>query len=230
MILRSQPASGIEGYLLAAEIERIQARGTLRRLEDGPVGGTPIYLGEEHKGDVLDCPLPTEGPWPVAGISDLTLAQTGWQLERGTLLLPGETGASPSVIPIAQIGETASAGFSDMEIIGDQPNGVPQGPFRLIKPATTGAPTYPILWAHNSKFERELIVATDAEGQIRLLPNATAKRFRSGAATPRQHRSPRACGMLKRISAMMPPACGRPRRAPTTTAICVSTRSPSLSP
>jgi hypothetical protein len=34
-------------------------------MEDGPVGGTAIYFGEEEIGQVLDAPLPTAGGWSM---------------------------------------------------------------------------------------------------------------------------------------------------------------------
>ena len=178
----------IEGQLLAAEIERILDRDEVRRLEDGPLGGTPIYLGEEHHGEIVDCPLPSDGPWPVVGISDPALAQVAWQLERSALLLPGEPGTGAHGIPIAQIGDFASPGFSDMEIIGDQPNGMPQGPFSLIRPATASAPTYPMLWAHNTRFERQIIVNTDAEGRIKRVTEAHTRAIEERAQKERERR------------------------------------------
>ena len=38
------------------------AHMTIRRLEDGPFGGTRILLGEMAEGEVIECPLPAEGP------------------------------------------------------------------------------------------------------------------------------------------------------------------------
>ena len=41
-----------------------------------------------------------------------------------------------------------------------------RGAFLIHRPAITPAPTYPVLWAHDNKRERALIVEPDSEGQI----------------------------------------------------------------
>ena len=49
----------------------------LRRLEDGPVNGTPLRLGGEVIGQALDAPLPVSGGWNVSRIADLSLGSNG---------------------------------------------------------------------------------------------------------------------------------------------------------
>ena len=44
----------------------------------------------------------------------------------------------------------------------------PRGPFALIQPAKSKAPTYPMLWAHDAKMERQLLVQFDSEGEIKV--------------------------------------------------------------
>ena len=62
--LVNQPSSTYHGDLVAAAIQGAVSQGGIRRLEDGPLGTTPIRLGDEYCGYLLDCPLPTQGPWP----------------------------------------------------------------------------------------------------------------------------------------------------------------------
>ena len=78
-----QPPSTYHGDLIAAAIQSAVSQGSVRRLEDGPMGTTPIRLGEEYCGYLLDCPLPTEGPWPLVGIADVELAQVAQRLALG---------------------------------------------------------------------------------------------------------------------------------------------------
>ena len=167
-ILPEFPRSPSMGGLIADSILRTM-RDPVRRLEDGPVGATSLTLGGEHAGQLLDCPLPERGPWPVVGISDAMLAQTAHSVENGLLAAPGLSPNEANPIPIARIGEIAARGPYHMDIYWDKDNGVPQGPFELIKPAVTPVPTYPMLWAHDAQKERQLIVEPDAEGYIKIV-------------------------------------------------------------
>ena len=140
----------------------------MRRLEDGPIGGTPILLGGEHCGYLLDCPLPEDGPWPLAGIADMSLAQTAYAVAHGSLpsfYEPSEPGNS---IPIAMIGTYADRGPVHRDITETTRTGNPRGPFELVKPPLNTVPTYPMLWAHDAKRERQLVIEPDSEGQIKF--------------------------------------------------------------
>ena len=154
----------------------------MRRLEDGAVGGTPILLGDEHCGHLLDCPLPDDGPWPLAGIVDMSLAQTAYRLQRGELIAIGSPANDFTRIPIAEIGRFAGRGPYHMDIYWDLADGTPQGPFALLKPMVNPVPTYPILWAHDSKQERSLIVKPDSEGQIKSVDPALQSDINEKAA------------------------------------------------
>ena len=177
-VLARQPDSAVRGELVADAISRA-IDGGVRRLEDGPVGGTPITLGGEHCGYLLDCPLPEDGPWPLVGIADMSLAQAAHAVADGrlpSLTEPDETGSS---IPIAAIGAYADRGPVHRDITETTRGGYPRGPFELIKPSLNAAPTYPMLWAHDAKRERSLVVAPDSEGQIKAVP---ARQIKENAA------------------------------------------------
>jgi hypothetical protein len=78
----------LHGELTAQLIRRAVSQGNIRRLEDGPFGGTRISLGETVEGEAIECPLPAEGPWQLVGIKDLRFfadrASKKWPL-RGSL-------------------------------------------------------------------------------------------------------------------------------------------------
>ena len=167
-ILPEFPRSAARSGLVADAILRAM-REPVRRLEDGPTGATPLTLGNEYAGQLLDCPLPEDGPWPVVGISDATLAQTAYSIENGLLAAPGLPPNEAQPIPITRIGDIAARGPYHMDVYWDKDNGVPQGPFELIKPATSPVPTYSMLWAHNAERERRLVVEPDSEGQIKIV-------------------------------------------------------------
>ena len=166
VMLRQRPNSAIEGELLADEISRIRESEQLRPIERLE-GISRIRIGDQEYGVILNAPLPDSGPWPLVGILDEELAQVAWNLERGNLMPLGWPGVEAIEIPIKAIGEIADRGPYHADIYWDQSDGTPRGPFELIKPAASPVPTYPMLWAHNTKRERSLAVEPDSEGRIK---------------------------------------------------------------
>ena len=167
--LRRRVRSAVEGELLAAEITRLRAAGEVHRLEEAG-GVASLGLGGIGRvyGTVMDAPLPDSGPWPLVGIADSELAQAAFNLAQGRLLQLGWLGVADLDVPIAGIGEIAGRGPYHADIYWNQSGGAPRGPFALVRPAPTPWPTYPVLWAHDAKVERRLVVEPDSEGQIKL--------------------------------------------------------------
>ena len=169
VMLRRRVRSTAEAELLAAEVARIRDSGQLRTVERME-GLSAIVIGGQNYGAMLDTPLPESGPWPLVGILDGELAQVAWNLERGTLLPIGLPSADSFELPVVPIGQIAGRGPYHADIYWNQPDGTPRGPFELIKPAVSPAPTYPMLWAHAAKRERRLVVEPDSEGEIKSAP------------------------------------------------------------
>ena len=167
VMLRQRPKSTVEAELLATEISRIRESGQMRAVERLE-GRSVVAIGESDYGVMLDAPLPESGPWPLVGIRDEELAQVGWNLERGALVPLGQPNLASIDIAIAPIGQIGGRGPYHADIYWDQPDGTPRGPFELIKPAVSPAPTYRMLWAHAAKRERRLVVDPDSEGQIKV--------------------------------------------------------------
>ena len=165
--LYEQVRSAATGDLLAAEILRLRRSGEVRRFEDVGGGVTPIRLGGDSYGALIDAPLPDSGPWPLAGIADGDLAVVAHHLQHGMLIQAGQTATSELALPIVPVGEFADRGPVDRDINEETHDGKPRGPFALLKPAPTPWPTYPMLWAHAAHRERRLIVEPDSEGQIK---------------------------------------------------------------
>ena len=90
IVLSGQPKDTLEGEQLAHAISRMLEKERMRRLEDGPFGGTRILLGDTFQGEVLNCPLPAKGAWQMVGIRDITLAQTAYQMTKGRFLGRGD--------------------------------------------------------------------------------------------------------------------------------------------
>ena len=165
-VLKRRPRTPIEAELAADAILDRAAAGSVPRLED--FGGSGEFaLGEELLGAMLDCPLPEEGPWPVAGVADLELAQIAWRLEHGGgMPLPGRPSADPAPIPITPISAFADRGVVHRDIVEGEGNR-PRGPF-LVLPVEPGRVySYPMLWGLRSPEQRRLVVEPDRRGAIK---------------------------------------------------------------
>ena len=166
VILRQQLTSAVAAELLATELRRMREAAEVGCLEDtGSV--TQLRLGDESFGAIIDAPLPEAGPWPLAGIEDLELAKAAYHLQHGALLQVGKPGAPHLEMPVTRTGSLARRGPVHRDINEQTRDDRPRGPFELIKPAISAEPSYPMLWAHNSKCERAFIVEPDSEGQIK---------------------------------------------------------------
>jgi hypothetical protein len=66
--LRERPKYPVLGASAAKQILELVEQKQVRRLEDGPVGGTPIYFGDNEIGQIMDAPLPSEGGWNLGRV------------------------------------------------------------------------------------------------------------------------------------------------------------------
>jgi hypothetical protein len=169
VILSGQPKNTLEGELIAQAITSVIAESGIRRLEDGPFGGSRIFLGATVIGEALDCPLPAEGAWQMVGIKDITVGQTADRLASGRLWIEGMPSDNPVLIPVCAISEAIlRIGPHHLDITGSQvkTDGLPQGPFEKLSGTPAGA-AYPCLWNHDNSRERRLVVQQDSHCRIR---------------------------------------------------------------
>ena len=166
VVLDRFPASTNEAELLAAQILKLQG--------GEPVGAvsaegarTYLRLGASSYGMLWRSLLPETGPWPLVGLTDTDLAQSAASLSSGKLVRVGQPNTQAVDIPIVRIGEVADRGPIDRDINQDAYDGAPRGPFNLLKPPGAVYPTYPVLWGHAAKRERQLVVEHDSEGEIK---------------------------------------------------------------
>lgn len=172
--VRERPPSLLAGASAATEINRLRKGGTIRTLEEGPVGGTPLLFGSDTIGSVIDAPLPETGGWNLARIADFALAQTAYQLaELGRLWLPSMRKTQVVPVPISTVGKIGKIGPYHMDVMGATATGGVRGPFKVVKIAGGRVPTYPVLWSHDAVRERTL--AFDAESEGLPLKGTTAK-------------------------------------------------------
>ena len=152
-------------------------RGQIRRLEDGPYGGSAIRAGETVIGEMLDAPLPEQpddsdddsaAPWGIARIRDLSLAQAAHALVGGRLWFARDAESSAS-IPICNLGQFAGRGFIDRDINGKDRSrdGKPRGPFDISSPCGKAA-SYPCLWQQDAKKHKQMLVVPTSEGAVRI--------------------------------------------------------------
>ena len=143
--------------LAASEIARaIKANGPIRRLEDGPYGGSLISVGTSAVGEALDAPLNLQGGgWGAARLRDAAVAQTAYALANGALRLPAAPAAHR--LPMIPLGEAGRRGLDSQMFI----SAAHIGPFIKAGPSPTS--TYPALWNHNAENETRIVCQPDAQ-------------------------------------------------------------------
>ena len=132
----------------------------VRRIEDGPYGGTGLVVGDELVGDSLTARCRTNGTaWGAVRLSDLSLAQTGNALAESKLWLPRSH--LPLELKTIPLNAVAKLGLVHRDITGPSP----RGPFDKFAPSPTA--TYPALWNHDAKNETRMICAPDSQLRVR---------------------------------------------------------------
>jgi hypothetical protein len=164
VMLTERPEYTLVGAEIARQIRHLVGDAKISRLEDGPVGGTPIKFGDTTVGQALDAPLPDGGSWRLSRITDLSLAQAAYQIANcGRLWLPGMAESDASVVPVSTvkgIGGRVGPLARDIEAWRD----TIRGPFRIEPTAPGTTPTYPVLWEHDASRERTMAFDADCEG------------------------------------------------------------------
>jgi len=167
IVLNERPSSSTIGSSTAAQISRLRG-AEIRRLEDGPVGGSLMHFGDDTIGYAIDAALPEDGPWNLARIKDGALAQAAHQMTKcGLIWLPGMIKNSAIPVSISTISRIGKVGPYHMDINGDTPAGGIRGPFGIARLQQKAAPTYPVLWSHDASRERCMQFEADSEGILR---------------------------------------------------------------
>ena len=160
--LRQRPGGFAEASTIA---HNIVGTDYVRRIEDGPYGGTDLQVGDDVSGEMLIALESNGGNWGAVRILDYSLAQTAYALSQSKLWLPGlQDGYNLEVVALGSIG---LLGLYNLDIVGKPP----QGPFDKVGPSATA--TYPSLWNHNAKQETRLVCLPDS--QLKVRPGMEAK-------------------------------------------------------
>ena len=152
-----RPQEFAHAAALSAEIGNA---ASVRGIEDGPYGGTPLTVGDEKAGEMLTAPYDTEGnAWPAVRLSDSSLAQTAYALANSSLWLPGSADAVE--LKTAALGTLGRLGLVHRDITGP----APRGPFDKVAASPTA--TYPALWNHDAKKETRIVCEPDSQLLVR---------------------------------------------------------------
>ncbi len=172
-----RPESPLEGTEMAREIQRLINAGGVRRIEDGPLGGTEIRIGSEKVGEMVTAATAPD-PWPLSRIRDHAVAQTAYQLVKGLLWLPGSLQINLADVPLCALKQLGSAGPYHLDISGSAVSGGgPRGPFALKVTKSPGSVSFPVLKEHDEKRERQLEIDPDAEGVVRSSSDPNEKKI-----------------------------------------------------
>ena len=138
----------------------ISQNSAVRKIEDGPYGGSPIYYGDEPEGEVLNAPIDAyKNGWGAARIADASVAQTAHALSIEKLWLPTQLKAID--LPIVQLKDIGQRGHDHQLFI----SAAHKGPFTKAPASPTA--TYPSLWNHNAKNESRMVCEPDSQLLVR---------------------------------------------------------------
>ena len=170
IVLNKRPDNEMEAMEIARVINKALC-GKIKRLEDGPIGATPLVIGKDEIGGVIDAPLPKETDketvWATVRIRDFSLAQIAYALTNGLLWLPHWTRKQAIELPVSELQNMAKRGFISRDINGKD-GAKFRGPFDILPLSESEpVPTYPSLWNADAKRETNMIVAPDRRGVIR---------------------------------------------------------------
>ena len=155
--LLHQPKSALESVAIGNGIFRID---NTRTMEDTPIGGDELKIGNETVGHLLDCPLPIDEAWAASRVKAMELIQAAHCLANGELWLP--TQRTPIEIPICRVEDIATIGMSHLDVFGG--NG--RGAFDMGT-GCSNSDDYPCLWKVKSSLQRAMLVKPDAHGILR---------------------------------------------------------------
>lgn len=176
VVLKERPAYPLLGAAAANQIRRLIENKSLRRLEDGPVGGTVLHFGNEVIGQAIDAPISQSGVWNPSRIADLSLAQAAYQIANNKRLwFPAMQESEAISVPITTVQAIGEIGPYHADINFSTSGRGIRGPFVISDIQKGSAPTYPALWKHDASRETTLMFDADSEAQPRRAKDAKEK-------------------------------------------------------
>ena len=168
-----------QGFVHAKAIaQNINTSEYIRQIEDGPYGGSTITIGTDTTGEMINSLVSAHGGvWGSVRMKDYSLAQTAYALSQSRLWLPARDSAVE--LKMTTLQNVAKLGLYDLDITGRPP----QGPFTKLAPSLTA--TYPALWNHNARTEKQIVCEPDS--QLRVRPGMEQKADRVWATASHCH-------------------------------------------
>jgi len=142
VILRKRPDSPLAGTKIAEQVMALKKKGRIPTLEAGPIGGSPIHLGADLIGYVIDAPFESGG-WNLARIADISLAQTAYQLASKKRVWFPQQAQAGTTLPMTTVQAIGAIGPVHHDIDGVNSDGSIRGPFDLL-PLREAAAAFPI--------------------------------------------------------------------------------------
>jgi hypothetical protein len=168
--LTTRPTTPFEATEIARQIRNAIESQSVAKLEQGPLGGTQLTLGDDHIGEILEGPLVANDRWSLLRIADHSIAQTTYQLlAQHKLWFPGMAQSQAKDIDLCPLDELGEIGPYHLDISSGQLSGrAPRGPFAIRKLTPGRVPTYPVLASHDAERERNIQIDVDSEGIPRI--------------------------------------------------------------
>ena len=138
--------------------ESISKPKQVRQIDDGPYGGTPLLVGNDTVGEMLEASIESGAVWGPVRLRDHSLAQVGYQISRCQLWLPGNPQTQD--LKVAKLSDVGKIGLYSLDIVSEPPRG------SFTKSTYTTGATYHALWNHDAKQETHMIRDPDTQ----LLP------------------------------------------------------------
>ena len=168
--LTTKPSAPFEGTEIARQIRQAIQGGNVAKLEAGPLGGSPLALGNVHIGEILSGPISAKDPWPLFRMSDHSVAQVAYQLlSKQKLWLHGMGSGDVRAVELCRLDELGQIGPYHLDIDGSGiSGGAARGPFKIQDIPSGHTATYPVLSSHDAVKERTLEIAHDSEAVPRV--------------------------------------------------------------
>ncbi len=176
VVLKERPAYPLLGATAAKWIRLLIENKELRRLEDGPAGGTPLHFGNDVIGQVIDAPTCETGAWNPSRVADLSLAQAAYQIANSKRIwLPTIQESEAISVPVSTVQAIGEIGPYHADINFTPSSGGIRGPFVISDVQKNSTATYPVLWKHDAGRETTLMFDAESEAQPRKAKNAKEK-------------------------------------------------------
>ena len=129
-----------------------------------------LQVGEDRVDNFIRAPLQESG---CAQVAESDVAQAALAFAYSRLALPR---IEPMALPLTRLGHLGHPGLVDRDINGKNPDGAPRGPFDIHAMPAGRTASYPVLWWHDHRRERRLLVEPDSQGRVREGCDAHARK------------------------------------------------------